>query len=498
MNLLSLFGATFVIVINNGVYGIAKSTSQDLYALRDRGQRNLKSVSLTCLLPSNLTDEIASYQWLVDNVSSLVLNGPLKGVAYRQLATFVDNFGPRFTGSEALENSIDYLVDFLNQSGLDNVHTENATVPIWKRGNESLQMIQPRFRELALLGLGSSVGTPSDGITAEIIVVQDFDELDSKASQVPGKIVVYNQPYYSYGQSVQYRSQGAAMAAKYGAVAALVRSVTPRSIYSPHTGWQYYDDSVSPNHIPVACITVEDAEMFQRMQERGTTVVLKLSMQAENFPDGISRNTIAERTGAISPEEVVIVSGHLDSWDVGQGAMDDGAGAFISLMVPYVLKDLGLRPRRTLRSVLWTAEEPGWYGAEAYSAAHTDELPNMDIVMESDEGTFDPRGLAFSGTDDAACIIQEILKLTASLNATELIMPDDGSDTTVFSQLGIPVADLRVQDTHYYDYHHSNGDTMTVEDPDELDRCLVFWTVTSYVLADISVRLPRENNTNAV
>lgn len=451
------------------------------------------SALLNCSLPSELVAEIANYSWVFQQVSDLVLNGELKGATYNYLGTFVDTFGPRMVGSNALEDSIDYLANFMNESGLENVHTEEAEVLLWQRGNESLYLIEPRFRQLALLGLGSSIGTSPEGITADVIVFRNFAEMEANSDQVAGKIVVWNEPYYDYGQAVAYRSHGAAHAAKYGAVASLTRSVTPQSIYSPHTGWQDYETDVPA--IPAACITVEDAEMFKRMQDRGTTITVKLTMEASNHGIGISRNTVGERVGATNPEEVVIVSGHVDSWDVGQGAMDDGGGAFISLMTPVILNKLNLRPRRTLRAVLWTAEEQGYYGAIGYSITHRNELDNFDLVLESDEGTFNPEGLAFSGTDEATCIMREVLKLSSALNASVLVTPDDGSDTTVFNELGVPTGSLNCRDDVYFNYHHSNGDTMTVQDPDQMDRSLVFWAVTSYVVADLSVRLPRNTST---
>lgn len=450
---------------------------------------------LNCSLPSELVDEIASYSSLFQQVSDLVFNGPLKGATYDNLATFADTFGPRLVGSQPLEDAIDYLVNFMNESGLENVHTEDAQVLKWERGNESLYLIEPRFHQLALLGLGSSIGTAPEGITAEVIVVDSFDELDENSDRVAGKIVVYNEPFYFYGQAVQYRAKGASNAAKYGAVAALIRSVTPHSIYSPHTGWQTYEDGVKK--IPAACITIEDAEMFKRMQDRGTKITVKLTMEAGIHGQGISRNTIGERVGTTNPEEVVIVSGHADSWDVGQGAMDDGGGAFISLMVPIVINTLNLRPRRTLRTVLWTGEEQDFNGAIAYSIAHHDELADFDLVLESDDGTFDIQGLTFSGSKDAACIMHEVLKLSSALNASQLLMPDDGSDTFIFSSLGVTTGSLNSKDDVYFNYHHSNGDTMTVEDSGQLDRSLVFWAVTSYVVADLSVRLPRDNTTTS-
>ncbi|GAB6023193.1 hypothetical protein CHUAL_008015 [Chamberlinius hualienensis] len=448
-------------------------------------------VNLTCSLPQTLIDEIASYRPVAEQIADIILNGPAKGFAYNQLAKFVDKFGPRIVGSQVLENSIDYMLDFLTILGLKDVHTENATVPIWKRNNESLTLLQPFHKPLALLGLGGSVATPPEGITAEVLVVDSFDELDTKAPQVAGKIVVYNEPWRGYGGTVAYRD-GANQAARYGALATLTRSVTPFSIYSPHTGDMDYDSDLK---IPCACITVEDAAMFRRMADRGDKIVLTLYMEAENLPDGISRNTIADYSGTTYPKEVVIVSGHIDSWDVGQGAMDDGGGVFISVTVPYVLGLLGLQSKRPVRVILWTSEETGYNGAYAYANDHAADLSDFNIVLESDEGTFEPAGLSFSGNNDAACIVQEVLKLADVVNATHLFMPDDGSDSTLFSQLGVPSASLLNISPRYFWYHHSNGDMMTVQDSDQMDRCTVLWSIASYVLADISTKLPRDSPT---
>ncbi|GAB6027350.1 hypothetical protein CHUAL_001626 [Chamberlinius hualienensis] len=415
-------------------------------------------VHLNCSsMSSDLVDEIASYRPVAEEIRNFILNGPMKGFTYNFLATFVDKFGSRLTGTQNLEDSIDYIVDWMRENQLSNIHTENVTVPVWRRGHETLTMLQPRYKPLALLGLGNSIATPPEGITGEIIVVRNFTELAEKGDQVPGKIVV---------------------------------SAATTSIYSPHTGWQDYDTDVSPVKIPVACITIEDADMFKRMTDRGDPVVVNLYMEAQSFPDGISRNTVAECR--IIVLQAVIVSGHIDSWDVGQGAMDDGGGSFISIMAPYVLSQLGLVTKRPVRTVLWTSEETGNFnGAYAYANEHANELDDINIVMESDEGTAKPWGLTYSGTDDAACIIQEILKLTDSINATQLFRPDLGSDTPVFSDLGVPTSSLVTFAANYFDFHHSNGDTMTVLNPDWMDESLVLWTVSSYVLANITEKLPR-------
>ncbi|KAJ0065974.1 hypothetical protein NL108_001182, partial [Boleophthalmus pectinirostris] len=309
-------------------------------------------------------------------------------------------------------------------------------VPHWVRGKESAEMIQPRSKNLAILGLGSSIGTPPEGIQAEVLVVQSFQELQRRESEVPGKIVVFNQPFVSYGTTVLYRGLGASEAAKLGAVATLIRSITPFSINSPHTGWQYYQEDVKK--IPTACITVEDAELMWRMAKRGEKIIVKLTMGATTLPDADSFNTVAEIKGWQHPEQVVLLSGHLDSWDVGQGAMDDGGGAMISWEALSLIKDLGLRPRRTMRAVLWTAEEQGGVGAQQYFNMHKVNLSNVDLVMESDLGTFKPVGLQFTGNDAAQKVMAEVVKLLAPINTTKLEPHGEGTDINPWMQAGIP------------------------------------------------------------
>ncbi|XP_067133302.1 carboxypeptidase Q-like [Centruroides vittatus] len=445
--------------------------------------------ALKCTLSPNLKKEIDNYKNIVDKIINYVISGPAKGQTYDHLAKFIDKFGNRIAGSANLENAIDYMVTTLRGLNL-NVRTENVQVPHWVRGEESAQLLQPRRKNMAILGLGGSIGTGENGITAEVIAVRSFDELKSKAAQVKGKIVVYNQDFVSYGKSVQYRDYGAEWAAKFGGVASLIRSVTPFSIYSPHTGWQDYSNNVTK--IPTACITIEDAEMIYRMAKRGTKVVIHLKMSAKNLPPVQSRNTIIEMKGQTFPQQIVLVSGHLDSWDVGEGAMDDGAGAFISWRVLDILTQLKLKPKRTLRAVLWTGEEEGLFGAITHLNNNKKNLKNFSVVMESDIGTFKPLGLTYSGNNTIAqCIMQEILKLMLPINATQLNLMEEGSDTTVFMNAGVPGISLVNANEKYFYFHHSNGDTMTVEDPENLDLCTALWTASAYVLADIQEMLPR-------
>ncbi|HYP54319.1 MAG TPA: M28 family peptidase, partial [Pyrinomonadaceae bacterium] len=256
--------------------------------------------------------------------------------AYRRLAYLSDRIGHRLSGSAQLEEAIRWAVAEMRRDGLERVRAEPVMVPRWVRGEESAEVVAPVARQLVMLGLGGSVGTPPEGVTAEAVVVRDFGELERLGEQVRGKIVVYNVPFTTYGETVQYRGAGASRAARHGAVAALVRSVTPVSLQSPHTGAMRYAED-QPK-IPAAAVTVETAELLQRMQERGDRAVLRLRMGARFLPDAESANVVAELKGSGKPEEVVLVSGHLDSWDVGQGAHDDGGGCVAAWEAVRLLK----------------------------------------------------------------------------------------------------------------------------------------------------------------
>jgi carboxypeptidase Q len=345
-----------------------------------------------CNLPDSLVKEIAGYQPIVNKIIEQIVNGKFKGKTWEQLAELTDTFGPRMSCTESLEKATDYVVETMKKNGLENVHTENATVPQWIRGYENADLVSPWKRNMPILGLGSSVGTPRGGIIADVIAV------------------VFVPKWEGYEKTVVYRSKAASVAARKGAVGALIRSVAPFSINSPHTGHQNYESDVKK--IPVAALTVEDAEMILRMYRRGQKVTINFEMADRNNGNCITRNTIGELQGTtFKNTSVVVVSGHLDSWDVGVGAMDDGGGAMISWKAVEFLKAMGLRPRRTIRSILWTSEEQGLLGAQNYKDNHkANEKEEFNFFMESDIGTFEPTGLDFSGNADGACIIKEILK----------------------------------------------------------------------------------------
>jgi carboxypeptidase Q len=283
--------------------------------------------------------------------------------AWDRLALIGDTFGHRLSGSRALEDAIQWAVAEMKKDGLDNVHTEPVKVPHWVRGHESVEITSPRAMPLVMLGLGNSVGTPAEGLEGDVIVVRSFEELDAAAERIKGRIVLYNAPFTNYGDTVQFRSTGPSRAAGLGAVAALVRSVGPPGLRLPHTGVLRYTDGVP--QIPAAAITAEDADLLQRLQDRGTRVRVRLKMEAKFLPDADSFNVVGELRGREKADEVVVLGGHFDSWDVGTGSTDDGGGCVVTWEALRIMKKLNLRPRRTVRVVLWTNEENGTRGADS-------------------------------------------------------------------------------------------------------------------------------------
>lgn len=412
------------------------------------------------------------------------------GAAWNKLARFTDYSGNRLSGSAALERGIDWLLAEMKKDGLDSVRGEPAMVPHWVRGAESATLIRPRIAKLPMLGLGGSVATPKGGITADVIVVTSFDDLTAKAAQARGKIVLFDVPFTSYGETVRYRSGGASAAAKVGAVAALVRSVTPYSMRTPHTGAMNYDSTVAKK-IPTAAITVEDAMMIHRMIDRGERVSVKLEMSAMKLPDVRSRNVVGELKGSGAPDEFVVFGGHIDSWDVGQGAMDDGGGVVVAWEAIKLLKKLGLTPRRTIRVVGWTNEENGGRGGQAYAAAHKTEADKHALVIESDGGVFSPKGFGFTGSDSARKIVNQIGALLARIDAGMIGPSGGGADISPMMALGVPGTGLEVDGTKYFWFHHTDADTMDKLDKAEMQRCVAVMAVLAYIVADLPEKLPR-------
>ena len=407
--------------------------------------------------------------------------------AWNRIAELTDTFGNRLSGSDALERAIDWTLEKMRTDGLENVRGEPVMVPHWVRGEESAELVTPRRKPMPMLGLGGSIGTPAGGITAPVLVVTSFDDLQKHAADARGKIVLFDVPFTSYGQTVAYRATGAAAASRVGAVAMLLRSVASFSMNTPHTGGMRRDTTVAA--IPAAAITVEDAMLLHRMQDRGVTPSVHLTMNARTLPDAPSRNVVAELRGRELPDEVVVIGGHIDSWDVGQGAMDDAGGVVAAWEAVRLMKQLGLRPRRTVRVVGWTNEENGTRGGIGYRNAH-DPAQHV-FALESDNGVFRPYGIAAVGTDSALAMLRRIAPLLARIGADSVVRGDGEADIGPLLAAGVPGAGLHVDGTRYFWYHHTNADTPDKLDPADVARCVATMAVYAYVLAEMPERLPR-------
>jgi carboxypeptidase Q len=407
--------------------------------------------------------------------------------AWERLAQLADTFGHRLSGSDALEAAIQWAAAEMKKDGLDNVRLEPVKVPRWVRGSESLEIVAPRRQAVVMLGLGNSVGTPAAGIESELLVVGSFRELDAVRDRVKGRIVLFNVPFTSYGETVQYRADGPSRAAALGAVAVLVRSVGPPGLRTPHTGALRYAEEHP--RIPAAAIPTEDADRLQRMQDRGTPVRLRLKMEAHMLPDSDSFNVVGELTGREKPDEVVVVGGHFDSWDVGTGATDDGGGCVVTWEALRLMKKLGLRPRRTVRVVLFTNEENGLRGGLAYLERYRKDLANHVLMLESDSGVFTPTGFGFSGSDRARATIKEIATLLTRIQADRISHGGGGADIGPSVQAGnLPAMSLEV-DGDYFLIHHTPADTVDKIDAADMSRAAAAIAVMTYVIADMPERL---------
>ena len=408
---------------------------------------------------------------------------------YERLGEMLDTFGHRLSGSSNLEKTLEWIIDTMKKDGLENVHGEEVMVPKWVRGREYARMSAPWGKDLAMLGLGGSVGTGGKELEGEVLVVSNFDELKERAKDAKGKIVLYNVPFTTYGKTVQYRYKGASEAAKVGAIASLVRSVGPYSMNTPHTGTSAYEDGVKK--IPHAAITLEDAAMMGRMSRLGLKIKVTLYMEARSFGDVPSQNVMGEIRGSEYPDEVIVLGGHIDSWDVGQGAHDDGGGCVAAWHAVKLIKDLGLKPKRTIRAVMWTNEENGLRGGEAYRDNYINDLDNHILAMESDAGVFKPSGFGFTGSDEAFAILQDIGTLLTKIDSGVITKGGGGADIGPIMREGVPGMGLKVDGTRYFWYHHTAADTFDKVDKDEFNRCVATMAVMAYVVADMNDKLPR-------
>jgi carboxypeptidase Q len=421
--------------------------------------------------------------------------------AWAKLAYLTDMIGARLSGSPQLTRAIAWATSAMKADGHE-VRTEKVMVPHWVRGVEEGAIIKPTTQPLRLLGLGGTVATPRGGITAEVVVVTSWDDLEAKKDSIKGKIVLFNValPPYSddkgsgYGEVAPYRGVGASRAAKHGAVGMLVRSVTARSLRTPHTGSLRYLPDMP--RIPAAAVTVEDAMLISRLAAQGP-VSVKLRLDNKTLPDAESANVIGELRGREKPDEIVVISGHLDSWDVGTGAHDDGAGCVMMMQAITVLKQLGLQPRRTIRVVLWTNEENGLRGANAYAKDHAAELGKHVFALEADSGGFQPISIGVQMkantkpeiVDAVKGRLVEVARLAQAVGLRDVKVGFSGADVGQLVEGGVVAGGLHTDWRTYFDYHHTDADTLDKVDPAVLANGVAASAVIAYVLADMPDRL---------
>lgn len=448
--------------------------------------RSTLLAALILLTSSHQQDFLDAYR---QPASRLIAEAQSTDFAWQRLAELTDTFGHRLSGSENLERAIQWALAEMKKDGLD-ARTEAVTVPVWIRGDERIDMIKPAKQPIVMLGLGGSVGTPDAGIEAPVLVVTSFDDLKARAADAKGRIVLFNVPFTNYGTTVAYRSSGPSEAAKLGAVAALVRSVGPVGLRTPHTGALNYAEGVP--RIPAAAIPVEDAERLQRLQDRGVETVLRIQMQARMAADAQSANVIGEIRGRERPDEIVLLGCHFDSWDVGTGTSDDAVGCIVTWEAVRLIRKLGLQPSRTIRVVLFTNEENGLRGARAYAERHAAAAKNHVLALESDSGVFEPASVGFTGSASARGVMQRVVSLLKPLGLDTIAGGGGGADIGPIAQAGgVPMMAYSGDSTRYFTIHHTPADTIDRISKAEVSKAAAAIAVIAYVTADMPERLPR-------
>jgi hypothetical protein len=416
------------------------------------------------------------------------------GQAFAILAHLTDRIGPRLSGSAGAEAAVAWTAGRLRSYGLA-VREEPVQVPHWVRGLEEAEILVPAPRPVPVTALGGSEPTPAEGVTAEVVEAAGIEGLRSLgADAVRGRIVLFNTPMTvrgmeGYGPAVAQRTRGASEAARLGAVAALVRSVGTLSARLLHTGAVSYQESAP--RIPAAAVTAEDADLIHRLLASGETVRMRLRLGCRTLPDAPSANVVADLEGRESPGEIVLIAAHLDSWDLGTGAVDDGAGVAMVMEALRLLKELGLRPRRTIRGVLYMNEENGLRGARAYAEAHAAELPRHVAALESDSGAARPTGLSATVGPGGLERLRDLVRLLRPLGADGVVAGGGGADIAPLQSGSVPLLGLRLDTTRYFDWHHSPADTLDKVDPKELALGAAAVAVMAYTLAEMPETLPR-------
>lgn len=447
--------------------------------------------------------------WSADQISTMerlrdaAISDPY---SLNELRHLTDNIGPRLSGSPQAQQAVDYVAGEMRELGAD-VTLEKATVPHWVRGEEKAELVgwpgqaPGTTQKIVLTALGGSVATPDEGITADVVVVDNWQQLHAlRPDAVKGKILVFNHKFdkelaaqgdgsSAYAGGVVYRGAGPLAAAEAGAVAVLVRSVGGADFRLPHTGMTEYSPAAAK--IPAAAVAAEDADLLKDLTSQGP-VRLHLTLTPQTLPDAQSYNVIADWKGSQNPEQVVIVSGHLDSWDLGTGAIDDGAGVVVAMQALHLLKALGIHPRRTIRFVAWMSEEEGSEGAAAYMSDHKDDLANHIAALESDLGADHPSGIYFAGKPELGRWLQPVSQVLEAIHAETLVnSAETGADIEGLSARGVPSFAPRQDSRFYFNYHHTAADTFDKVDPKLLNENAAVMSVLAYALANSSEPAPR-------
>jgi hypothetical protein len=423
------------------------------------------------------------------------------GRAYALLETLCTVAPRRLSGSAGAAEAVRWAKDEMVRAGLENVHLEECRVPHWERGEvASLAVVEPadaRDTKLPITALGGSVATPPDGVRGEIVEVRSFEELAKLGAAVKDKIVFFDRAmdptaldtFEAYGRAVDQRARGALEAGKLGAVAAIVRSMTNRIDELPHTGSMRYAPD-SPR-IPAAAVCTAGAERLAALIQHGVRPVVTLKLDCRELPDAPSSNVVGELRGTGAPDEIVLAGAHLDAWDIGQGANDDGAGCVQCIEALRLLRVLDLLPRRTLRVVLFMNEENGLRGAQAYHDAHAAELPRHVLALESDRGSFAPRGFMTNASPRAMAMLRPIVATFAAAGGSMLEPGSGGADTTPLEREGVTVMEYVPDPQRYFDVHHCQRDTLESVNPRELELGAALIAAMMHGVGDLEASLPR-------
>jgi len=458
-----------------------------------RAVRWLLVAAVIVLLPAVRTQAQSTPGWLNayrEDVARLMHAATATDFAWRRLAEFTDLHGARLSGSDNLTRAIAWAADKMKADGLENVHTEPVMVPYWVRGHESAELIDPPLHDVAMLGLGGTVATPPEGVEAEVLPVNSFEDLQARAADAKGRIVLFNVPYTNYSETVTYRTTSARAAAQFGAVGVLVRSVGPIGLRTAHTGSVQYAPGLP--QIPAASISLEDTNRIVRLTQRGKYVRMRLVTGGHYEPDAESANVVAEIRGREKPEEIVLLGAHIDSWDVGTGAADDGVGCVITWEALRLMKRLNLHPRRTVRLVLFTNEENGVRGANAYADRYAEAAGNHVFALESDSGVLSPAMLGFSGSMSSRAVMAQIGSLLSPLGLADIGPGGGGADIGPIAQLGnVPTMAYLGDATRFFVFHHTAADTVERIAPEDVSRAAAAIAAVTWVVAEMPERLPR-------